>query len=85
MAVEETNNSRTNNDEFVFAHARCTNHGTCCRLVAAAENGSYHWLDDMYNRSDISTFNYTKWDVGNLSMRDVYLQHTHLKEDMIAS
>ncbi|KAK2154565.1 hypothetical protein NP493_2166g00001 [Ridgeia piscesae] len=55
------------------------------RLVAAAENGSYHWLDDMYHRSDISTFNYTKWDVGTLSMRDVYLQHAHLKEDMIAS
>ncbi|KAK2188087.1 hypothetical protein NP493_144g03028 [Ridgeia piscesae] len=38
----------------------------------------------MYNRDDISTFDYTKWDVGNVSMRDVYLQHRHLKEDMIA-
>ncbi|KAK2160635.1 hypothetical protein NP493_1635g00020 [Ridgeia piscesae] len=55
------------------------------RLVAAADNGSYHWLDDMYRRSDISTFNYTKWYVGNLSMRDVFLQNAHLKEDMIAS
>ena len=57
----------------------------CSRLAAAAENGSFHWLDDMYNRNDISTFNYTKWGVGNVSMRDVYLQHRHLKEDMIAS
>ncbi|KAK2165627.1 hypothetical protein NP493_1354g00019 [Ridgeia piscesae] len=55
------------------------------RLVAAAENGSYGWLDDMYSRTDKSTFNYTKWNVSNVSMRDVYLQFAHLQEDMIAS
>ena len=56
-----------------------------CRLVTAAEKGSYRWLDDMYTEKNISTFNYTKWGVGNQSMHDVYLQHAHRKEDMIAS
>ncbi|KAI0237642.1 hypothetical protein LSAT2_011819 [Lamellibrachia satsuma] len=55
------------------------------RLVTAAEKGSYRWLDDMYTEKNISTFNYTKWGVGNQSMHDVYLQHAHRKEDMIAS
>ncbi|KAK2165626.1 hypothetical protein NP493_1354g00003 [Ridgeia piscesae] len=37
----------------------------------------------MYSRTDKSTFNYTKWGVGNLSMCDVYLQFAHLAEEMI--
>jgi len=53
--------------------------------VATAESDSYAWLDDMYNRVNLSTFNYTKWDVGNVSMSDVYHKHAHRKEDMIAS
>ena len=59
--------------------------GVSCRLVTAVEKGSYHWLDDMYTQKVNSTFNYTKVGVGNQSMRDVYLQHAHRKEDMIAS
>ncbi|KAI0208101.1 hypothetical protein LSAT2_007247, partial [Lamellibrachia satsuma] len=39
----------------------------------------------MYKEKHISTFNYAKWGVGNQSMLDVYLQHAHSKEDMIAS
>ena len=66
-------------------HTHITFGGISCRLVTAAEKGSYHWLDDMYKEKIISTFNYTKWDVGNQSMHDVYLQHAHRKEDMIAS
>ena len=52
------------------------------RLLAVAESGSFAWLGDMYN--DVSSFNYTKWGVGNKSMQDVYLQNAHRKEDMIA-
>ncbi|KAI0236999.1 hypothetical protein LSAT2_012493 [Lamellibrachia satsuma] len=39
----------------------------------------------MYNRTNISTFNYTKWGVSDQSMLDVYRLHAHRKEDMIAS
>ena len=67
------------------AHTRITFGGISCRLVTAAEKGTYRWLYDMYKEQNISTFNYTQWGVGNQSMRDVYLQHAHRKEDMIAS
>ncbi|KAK2180633.1 hypothetical protein NP493_434g00014 [Ridgeia piscesae] len=53
------------------------------RLVAATENGMYLWLDDMYSRANLSTFNYTEKGVGNVSMLDVYLKNKHLKKDMI--
>ena len=55
----------------------------CCRLVAAADNDMYPWLDDMFSRTNLSTFNYTAWGVGNVSMIDIYLQNKHRKEDMI--
>ena len=55
----------------------------CFRLVAATENGMYLWLDDMYSRANLSTFNYTEKGVGNVSMLDVYLKNKHLKKDMI--
>ena len=54
------------------------------RLLAVGERGWYEWLDDMYSAINISTFNYTRWEVGNQSMGDVYLQTAHKKEDMIA-
>ena len=56
-----------------------------CRLTAAADNDMYLWLDDMYRLTNLSTFDYTAWGVGNVSMRDVYLRNRHPKEDMIAS
>ncbi|KAI0216175.1 hypothetical protein LSAT2_031783 [Lamellibrachia satsuma] len=39
----------------------------------------------MYTRTNMSTTFNNTWGVGNQSMRDVYLQHAHRKEDMIAS
>ncbi|KAK2172938.1 hypothetical protein NP493_919g01054 [Ridgeia piscesae] len=53
------------------------------RLVAAADNDMYEWLADMFSQTNVSTFNYTAWGVGNVSMMDVYLKNKHRKEDMI--
>ena len=52
------------------------------RLLSVAESDSFQWLGDMY--SDVSTFDYAKWGVGNKSMQDIYLQNAHRKEDMVA-
>ena len=37
----------------------------------------------MFSQTNVSTFNYTAWGVGNVSMMDVYLKNKHRKEDMI--
>ena len=59
-----------------------------CRITAAASNYMYDWLSEMYKSTDessISSFNYRRWDVGNVSMYDVYVKNAHKKEHMVVS
>ena len=48
----------------------------------------YDWLSEMYKGTDessISSFNYRRWNVGHVSMYDVYVKNAHKKEHMVVS
>ena len=62
-------------DECDFVHTR--------RLSAAAEKGWYYLLDDLYSRSNISTFDPEQYSASNVSMESIFTEPAHRLEDML--
>ncbi len=53
------------------------------RLSRAAAEGWYTWLDDMYSSPDLATFNYSRYNVSDISIEEIHKRTSHRKKDMI--
>ncbi|ELU15109.1 hypothetical protein CAPTEDRAFT_228582 [Capitella teleta] len=53
------------------------------RLSVAANYDWYHLLDDLYSRSDVSTFDPDKYSATNVSIKEIFGKTAHRLEDML--